>query len=112
MVRSSSRAETSGKQCPERAPATSIGSFLAPLPAPPGAPPGGVRLSAPPPRNTSGDFGIHLGTLAARGERGALIVSLDSLLRMSPNPFFPYPIERIEEGIGTAPRMAVMPARP
>ena len=44
--------------------------------------------------------------MAARGERGALIVSLDSLLRMSSNPFFPYLIERIEEGIGPAPRTA------
>ena len=52
------------------------------------------------------DFGIALGTIAARGERGALIVSLDSLLRMSSNPFFPYLIERIEEGIGPAPRTA------
>lgn len=43
------------------------------------------------------DFGINLGALAARGERGALIVSMDSLLRMSSNPFFPYLIRRIEE---------------
>ena len=43
------------------------------------------------------DFGIKLGALAARGERGALIVSMDSLLRMSSNPFFPYLIGRIEE---------------
>ena len=42
-------------------------------------------------------FGINLGALAARGERGALIVSMDSLLRMSSNPFFPYLIRRIEE---------------
>jgi alpha-beta hydrolase superfamily lysophospholipase len=46
------------------------------------------------------DFGITLGTVAARGERGALIVSLDALLRMSSNPFFPYMIGRIDEGIG------------
>jgi len=49
----------------------------------------------------SEDFGINLGTIAARGERGALIVSLDSLLRMSSNPFFPYLVGRIEEGIGS-----------
>ncbi len=41
-------------------------------------------------------FGISLGSIAARGERGALIVSLDSLFRMSSNPFFPYMIERID----------------
>jgi alpha-beta hydrolase superfamily lysophospholipase len=58
------------------------------------------------------NFGITLGTIAARGERGALIVSLDSLLRMSSNPFFPYLIGRIEEGIGAAPRTAEVPARP
>jgi len=30
---------------------------------------------------------------------GALIVTLDSPIRMSSNPFFPYMLERIEEGI-------------
>jgi alpha-beta hydrolase superfamily lysophospholipase len=58
---------------------------------------------------SSEDFGIHLGTLAARGERGALIVSLDSLLRMSSNPFFPYMIGRIEQGIEPAPQTAGAP---
>ena len=48
------------------------------------------------------DYGIRLGTIAARGERGALIVSLDTLLRMSSNPFFPYLIRRIEEGVDRA----------
>lgn len=42
------------------------------------------------------DYGVHLGALAARGERGLLIVSMDSLLRMSSNPFFPYIEERID----------------
>jgi alpha-beta hydrolase superfamily lysophospholipase len=50
--------------------------------------------------NPDDDFGIRLGTIAARGEVGALIVSLDTLLRMSSNPFFPYLLGRIEEGIG------------
>ena len=45
------------------------------------------------------NFGINLGAIAARGERGALIVNMDSLLRMSSNPFFPYLIGRIEESI-------------
>ena len=44
------------------------------------------------------DFGIHL-ALATRGERNVLIASLDFLLRASSNPFFPYMIERIDEGI-------------
>jgi alpha-beta hydrolase superfamily lysophospholipase len=46
------------------------------------------------------DFGIQLGAVAARGERGALIVSLEFLMRMTSNPFFPYMRERIGEGIG------------
>ena len=50
----------------------------------------------------SEDFGINLGALAPRGERGALIVSLDTLLRMSSNPFFTYVVERIGEGIATS----------
>jgi len=45
------------------------------------------------------DFGIRLGTMAKRGERGALIMSLDSLLRMTSNPFFAYQMERIEQAI-------------
>ena len=48
-------------------------------------------------------FGVHLGAIAARGERGILLFSMDSVLRMSSNPFFPYLLERIEEGIA-APR--------
>jgi alpha-beta hydrolase superfamily lysophospholipase len=49
-------------------------------------------------------FGLNLGALAIRGERGTLIVSIDSLTRMSSNPFFPYVLERIAAGItGAAP---------
>ena len=44
------------------------------------------------------DFGINLGAMATRGERGALIVSLEFLLRMTSNPFFPYMLERIGGG--------------
>jgi hypothetical protein len=44
--------------------------------------------------------------MATRGERGILIVSLDSLSRMSSNPFFPYVLERIEEGIGQGAKAA------
>jgi len=54
------------------------------------------------------EYGVNLGSMATRGERGTLIVSVDSLSRMSSNPFFPYLMERIEEGIGkggqTVPR--------
>jgi len=51
----------------------------------------------------SEDFGVNLGTLAIRGERGLLIVSQDSLTRIASNPFFPYLLERIDEGIGRRP---------
>jgi alpha-beta hydrolase superfamily lysophospholipase len=54
------------------------------------------------------DFGIKLGSVAARGERGTLIVNLDSLLRMSSNPFFPYLIDRVDEKLraGSSAAMA------
>jgi hypothetical protein len=58
------------------------------------------------------DFGIQLGAIAPRGEVGALIVSLDSLVRMSSNPFFPYLLARIEEGICPTPKTAAMPTKP
>lgn len=45
------------------------------------------------------EFGVNLGTLAARGERGTLIIQLDALFRTSSNPFFPYQLERIEAAI-------------
>ena len=48
------------------------------------------------------DFGIQLGAVAARGERGALIVSLEFLMRMTSNPFFPYMRDRIAQEIGPA----------
>jgi hypothetical protein len=43
--------------------------------------------------------------LAIRGERGVLVMSLDSLVRLSSNPFFPYLLERIDESIAN-PRSA------
>jgi hypothetical protein len=52
--------------------------------------------------DASEDFGVNLGALALRGERGILVVSLDSLVRVASNPFYPYLLERIEEGAGAA----------
>ncbi len=46
-------------------------------------------------------FGISLGDIAARGETGALIVGLDSLLRNTSNPFYAYVARRIGETIDT-----------
>src|SRR5262249_24457162 len=45
------------------------------------------------------DFGINLGAMAMRGERGVLVVNAGFLLRLGSNPFFPYMIQRIEESI-------------
>lgn len=52
-----------------------------------------------PPPGSDAKFGINLGVLSARGERGALVVNLDSLFRTTSNPFFDYMMERIEAGI-------------
>jgi alpha-beta hydrolase superfamily lysophospholipase len=54
--------------------------------------------------DTREDYGANLGAMATRGERGTLIVSIDSLARMSSNPFFDYVMRRIEDGLGTAAR--------
>ena len=48
------------------------------------------------------DFGIRLGALALRGERGVLITSQESLTRLQSNPFFPYLLGRIDEGIAAS----------
>jgi alpha-beta hydrolase superfamily lysophospholipase len=45
------------------------------------------------------EFGLNLGALEARGERGALIVDQDFLTRLPSNPFFPYLLARVEESI-------------
>ena len=41
------------------------------------------------------DYGIRLGQLEPRGERGVLLMSVDDLMRLNSNPFFPYVEERI-----------------
>lgn len=46
-----------------------------------------------------GDFGLRLGTIAERGERGTLIVNAETLMRASCNPFFGYLISRIDTRI-------------
>jgi hypothetical protein len=46
------------------------------------------------------EFGIGLGALAPRGERGTLIVSVDALTRISSNPFFPLMLAKIDAAIG------------
>ena len=47
------------------------------------------------------DFGIRLGTLTLHGERGALSVAADQLMRLGSNPFYGYLEQRIDEAIAT-----------
>jgi hypothetical protein len=54
--------------------------------------------------DNSEDFGVHLGAISPRGERGVLIVNLDALLRVSSNPFFPYVLNRIDQAIAAPVR--------
>ncbi|WP_240756714.1 alpha/beta hydrolase [Roseicella aquatilis] len=49
------------------------------------------------------NFGVQLGAVAPRGERGVLAIAPDALLRLSANPFFPYLLARIEEGMEPQP---------
>ncbi|WP_258237901.1 alpha/beta hydrolase [Citrobacter koseri] len=41
-------------------------------------------------------YGISIGTIALRGETSTLAVGLDTLMRVTSNPFFPYMLQRIE----------------
>jgi alpha-beta hydrolase superfamily lysophospholipase len=65
------------------------------IPIPPDDPLYGTN----PDPKTRAEFGINLGALDARGERGALVVDQDFLTRLPSNPFFDYLLGRIEEGI-------------
>lgn len=58
----------------------------------------GLYGGFPAPRPTP-EFGISLGTLDLRGENGVLVVSLDTAMRMSYNPFYPFVVDLIERGI-------------
>lgn len=51
----------------------------------------------------SENFNERLGTLAPRGERGTLILALDSVFHIASNPFFPYLLQRIDEHMGEIP---------
>jgi alpha-beta hydrolase superfamily lysophospholipase len=48
------------------------------------------------------EFGINLGAAALRGETGVLVVTLDTVMRLSYDPFFSYLVERVDEIIATA----------
>lgn len=45
------------------------------------------------------DFGVRLGAMAIRGERGVLAVGLESLSRITSNAFFPYLLDRVTEAL-------------
>lgn len=45
------------------------------------------------------DYGIRIGTMALHGERGALSVAAEQLMRLSSNPFYGYLAQRVDEGI-------------
>ncbi|HAT2286589.1 TPA: alpha/beta hydrolase [Citrobacter freundii] len=45
-------------------------------------------------------YGLSIGTIALRGETSTLLVGLDTLMRVTSNPFFPYMQERIEAVVG------------
>ncbi|WP_312055548.1 alpha/beta hydrolase [Pantoea brenneri] len=49
-------------------------------------------------------FGISFGTLSLRGESAVLIVGLDSIMRATSNPFYPYMIDRIDHHISCSDR--------
>ncbi len=40
-------------------------------------------------------YGVQLGAVAVRGERGTLVVNVETLMRATCNPFFDYQLERI-----------------
>jgi alpha-beta hydrolase superfamily lysophospholipase len=69
------------------------------IPIPPDDPLYGTR----PDPKTGLEFGLNLGALDARGERGALIVDQDFLTRLPANPFFSYLVARVEEGMEKLP---------
>lgn len=45
------------------------------------------------------DYGIRIGTMALHGERGALSVAAEQLMRLSSNPFYGYLAQRVDEAI-------------
>lgn len=47
------------------------------------------------------EFGISLGAMSMRGEVGVFVVGMDSLVRLTSNPFYAYLLERID---GLIPR--------
>ncbi|MNO00172.1 hypothetical protein D3C81_2199960 [compost metagenome] len=47
------------------------------------------------------EFGISLGAMSMRGEVGAFVIGMDTLTRLTSNPFYAYLINRVD---GVIPR--------
>ncbi len=60
---------------------------------------------------TEDDFGIHLGAVAPRGERGALVLDLNGVFRISSNPFLPYLLDRMQAQMGPATAAPISPVK-
>ena len=45
------------------------------------------------------EFGISLGAMSMRGEVGAFVIGMDTLTRLTSNPFYAYMLKRIDEVI-------------
>lgn len=60
--------------------------------------PGDDPLYGQHPRNVE-EYGISLGANSLRGEVGVFVIGMDSLARLTSNPFYPYLIHRIDEVI-------------
>ena len=62
---------------------------------------------------TQDNYGVNLGTQAPRGERGGIILSIDGLLRVTANPFFPYMLKKMEDTMvaASAATAAHIPAK-
>ncbi len=54
--------------------------------------------------DTADDFGVRIGALAIRGERGVLAIGLDAAARLTSNPFFPYLLMRVVQPLDAATR--------
>jgi alpha-beta hydrolase superfamily lysophospholipase len=50
--------------------------------------------------DTTTDYGVRLGLMAPRGERGVLTVPIDQWMRLNCNPFFPYLEAKVRAAIG------------
>ncbi len=55
------------------------------------------------------DFGIRIGLMALHGERGALSVAADQLMRLGSNPFYGYLAGRVDEAIVADLALAAAP---